>query len=207
MPVSLADLEARLTGRALAWVGGLALVLGAIFFLSLAFTPRLDRTRGARRHRPHRRCREPRGRRGVHGSPQPPARACAHARRPGDHLDQPRRRDEAVRPHPGRARPPARARQLDRGGRDRGPREFADRGRVRAHRRARGATAPRGHARRGHPRLRGRRARRDDRRRAVAVVAVAADRRVPACRSPARQLDHGRARRRWPVSSASPGSG
>src|SRR5687767_2907039 len=36
--VSLADLEARLTGRALAWVGGLALVLGAIFFLSLAFT-------------------------------------------------------------------------------------------------------------------------------------------------------------------------
>ena len=38
MRVSLADLEARLTGRALAWVGGLALVLGAIFFLSLAFT-------------------------------------------------------------------------------------------------------------------------------------------------------------------------
>jgi uncharacterized membrane protein len=36
--LSLADLEARLTGRALAWVGGLALVLGAIFFLSLAFT-------------------------------------------------------------------------------------------------------------------------------------------------------------------------
>jgi uncharacterized membrane protein len=36
--ISLADLEARLTGRALAWVGGLALVLGAIFFLSLAFT-------------------------------------------------------------------------------------------------------------------------------------------------------------------------
>jgi uncharacterized membrane protein len=35
---SLADLEARLTGRALAWVGGLALVLGAIFFLSLAFS-------------------------------------------------------------------------------------------------------------------------------------------------------------------------
>ena len=36
--VSLADLEARLTGRALAWVGGLALVLGSIFFLSLAFS-------------------------------------------------------------------------------------------------------------------------------------------------------------------------
>ena len=36
--LSLADLEARLTGRALAWVGGLALVLGAIFFLSLAFS-------------------------------------------------------------------------------------------------------------------------------------------------------------------------
>lgn len=35
---SLDDLEARLTGRALAWVGGLALVLGAIFFLSLAFS-------------------------------------------------------------------------------------------------------------------------------------------------------------------------
>jgi uncharacterized membrane protein len=36
--VSFADLEARLTGRALAWVGGLALVLGSIFFLSLAFS-------------------------------------------------------------------------------------------------------------------------------------------------------------------------
>lgn len=35
---SLSDLEARLTGRALAWVGGLALVLGAVFFLSLAFS-------------------------------------------------------------------------------------------------------------------------------------------------------------------------
>ncbi len=35
---SFADLEARLTGRALAWVGGLALVLGAVFFLSLAFS-------------------------------------------------------------------------------------------------------------------------------------------------------------------------
>jgi uncharacterized membrane protein len=35
---SLDDLEARLAGRALAWVGGLALVLGAIFFLSLAFS-------------------------------------------------------------------------------------------------------------------------------------------------------------------------
>lgn len=35
---SLNDLEARLAGRALAWVGGLALVLGAIFFLSLAFS-------------------------------------------------------------------------------------------------------------------------------------------------------------------------
>ena len=35
---SLADLEERVTGRALAWVGGVALVLGAIFFLSLAFS-------------------------------------------------------------------------------------------------------------------------------------------------------------------------
>ncbi len=35
---SLNDLEARLAGRALAWVGGLALVLGAIFFLGLAFS-------------------------------------------------------------------------------------------------------------------------------------------------------------------------
>jgi len=35
---SLEDIEARLTGRTLAWVGGLALILGAIFFLSLAFT-------------------------------------------------------------------------------------------------------------------------------------------------------------------------
>ena len=32
------DLEARFTGRALAWIGGLALVLGAVFFLSLAFS-------------------------------------------------------------------------------------------------------------------------------------------------------------------------
>ena len=35
---SLDEIEARLAGRALAWVGGLALVLGAIFFLSLAFS-------------------------------------------------------------------------------------------------------------------------------------------------------------------------
>jgi hypothetical protein len=38
LAASLRDLEARLTGRALAWVGGLALVLGLIFFLSLAFS-------------------------------------------------------------------------------------------------------------------------------------------------------------------------
>jgi uncharacterized membrane protein len=38
MSLSWADLETRLTGRALAWVGGIALVLGAIFFLSLAFS-------------------------------------------------------------------------------------------------------------------------------------------------------------------------
>ena len=35
---SLNDIEARLTGRTLAWLGGLALVLAAIFFLSLAFS-------------------------------------------------------------------------------------------------------------------------------------------------------------------------
>lgn len=35
---SFEEIEARLAGRALAWVGGLALVLGAIFFLSLAFS-------------------------------------------------------------------------------------------------------------------------------------------------------------------------
>jgi uncharacterized membrane protein len=35
---SLSDIEARLTGQTLAWVGGLALVLAAIFFLSLAFS-------------------------------------------------------------------------------------------------------------------------------------------------------------------------
>lgn len=38
LAASLGDLEARLTGRALAWVGGIALILGAIFFLSLAFS-------------------------------------------------------------------------------------------------------------------------------------------------------------------------
>lgn len=37
-PVSFRDLEARLTGRALAWAGGVAIVLGAIFLLSLAFS-------------------------------------------------------------------------------------------------------------------------------------------------------------------------
>lgn len=36
--VSFGDLEARVTGRLLAWVGGLALIIGAIFFLSLAFS-------------------------------------------------------------------------------------------------------------------------------------------------------------------------
>jgi len=35
---SFDEIEARLAGRALAWVGGLALVLGMIFFLSLAFS-------------------------------------------------------------------------------------------------------------------------------------------------------------------------
>jgi uncharacterized membrane protein len=35
---SLRDLESRLTGRLLAWVGAAAVVLGAVFFLSLAFS-------------------------------------------------------------------------------------------------------------------------------------------------------------------------
>jgi uncharacterized membrane protein len=35
---SLRDLESRMTGRLLAWVGAAAVVLGAIFFLSLAFS-------------------------------------------------------------------------------------------------------------------------------------------------------------------------
>jgi uncharacterized membrane protein len=35
---SFADLEEQLSGRLLAWVGGVALVLGAMFFLSLAFS-------------------------------------------------------------------------------------------------------------------------------------------------------------------------
>ena len=35
---SFSDFEERLTGRLLAWVGGLALIVGAIFFLSLAFS-------------------------------------------------------------------------------------------------------------------------------------------------------------------------
>lgn len=35
---SFADLEEQLSGRVLAWVGGIALVLGAMFFLSLAFS-------------------------------------------------------------------------------------------------------------------------------------------------------------------------
>ncbi len=37
-PVSLKDLEERFAGRALAWIGGIALVAAAIFFLSLAFS-------------------------------------------------------------------------------------------------------------------------------------------------------------------------
>jgi uncharacterized membrane protein len=37
-PISLKDLEERFAGRALAWVGGIALVAAAIFFLSLAFS-------------------------------------------------------------------------------------------------------------------------------------------------------------------------
>ncbi len=35
--LSLAELEERLSGRLLAWAGGVALLLGAVFFLSLAF--------------------------------------------------------------------------------------------------------------------------------------------------------------------------
>src|SRR5258708_3212903 len=35
---SFADLEEQLSSRLLAWVGGIALVLGAMFFLSLAFS-------------------------------------------------------------------------------------------------------------------------------------------------------------------------
>src|SRR6185503_13725077 len=37
-PRSFADLEEQLSSRLLAWVGGVALVLGAMFFLSLAFS-------------------------------------------------------------------------------------------------------------------------------------------------------------------------
>src|ERR1035437_9253419 len=36
---SLRDLESRLTGRLLAWLGAAAVVLGSVFFLSLAFSP------------------------------------------------------------------------------------------------------------------------------------------------------------------------
>lgn len=36
--MSFNELEERITGRLLAWVGGLALIVGAIFFLSLAFS-------------------------------------------------------------------------------------------------------------------------------------------------------------------------
>ena len=35
---SFGDMEQRVTGRVLAWIGGLALLLGALFFLSLAFS-------------------------------------------------------------------------------------------------------------------------------------------------------------------------
>ncbi len=35
---SFGELEERVTGRLLAWIGGLALIIGAIFFLSLAFS-------------------------------------------------------------------------------------------------------------------------------------------------------------------------
>src|SRR5688572_11793322 len=35
---SFADIEEQLSSRLLAWVGGFALVLGAMFFLSLAFS-------------------------------------------------------------------------------------------------------------------------------------------------------------------------
>ena len=37
-PFSFRELEARLTGRALAWAGGLALIIGVVFLLSLAFS-------------------------------------------------------------------------------------------------------------------------------------------------------------------------
>lgn len=37
-PVNLRDLEERFAGQALAWIGGLALVAAAVFFLSLAFS-------------------------------------------------------------------------------------------------------------------------------------------------------------------------
>src|SRR4029078_11506642 len=44
----IADLEEKLTGRALAVVGGVALVVGAIFFLSLAFSRGRTRAEGRR---------------------------------------------------------------------------------------------------------------------------------------------------------------
>ena len=37
-PISLKDLEERFAGRALAWIGGIALIAAAVFFLSLAFS-------------------------------------------------------------------------------------------------------------------------------------------------------------------------
>jgi uncharacterized membrane protein len=37
-PLSFRELEARMTGRALAWAGGAALIIGVVFFLSLAFS-------------------------------------------------------------------------------------------------------------------------------------------------------------------------
>ena len=179
---SFSDIEERMAGRALAWVGGLALVLGAIFFLSLAFSRGWIGEEGRvviGLRRRHRRA----GRRGgLHRTRQPAPRARPDAGRSRDHLDQPGGGDSSVRARPCRGRPPRRARQRHRGRRDRGACRFADRGGLRAHLGPDRAAVDGRQPGPRHAAVRGRGPDRDDGRGAVALVVVAAAGGLPACR-------------------------
>ena len=157
-PISLKDLEERFAGRALAWIGGIALVAAAIFFLSLAFSRgwitepmrvAIGLDRGHRRVR----CR------GGPAGPQEPAGGQRPRRcRPGHRVRVAVRGHPPVRPASPRGRPRGSARRRDRGGGRRRPLRRAERRRLRAHRRAdraaahgRVAHAPDAPVRRRHP--------------------------------------------------------
>ena len=140
-PISLKDLEERFAGRALAWVGGIALVAAAIFFLSLAFSRGWITEPMRVAHRADRGHRRVRRRSGPAGPQEPAGGQRPRRRRPGHRVRVAVRGHAPVRPASPRGRSRRRARRRDRRGGRRRPVRRAECCRLRARRRADRAAA------------------------------------------------------------------